>query len=302
MAAAKKGSSSQGARATPRPGTLRWLVGPGRAWLAAALVLAAFFAAWYAVWRRVRPDVLASAPYQITVESFELTPRTDWVPANLGEQVFRSLTLEGPLSIFDEKLVERVKNAFALHPWVARVERVEKRHPARIRVELVYRHPVCAVETAGRLIVVDGEAVVLPDDDFTPLEKQTRFPRLTGIDSGPLGPVGTRWGNPRVTGGAEIAAVLLPIWEKCELERIVPSAVPGPLPDDEQTYELLTRRGSWIFWGRAPGAKAPGEPSAADKVARLERYLAEHGTLEGTTGPQKLDVTRADSIEIPRKP
>jgi hypothetical protein len=277
-------------------------MGPGRAWLAAALVLAAFFAAWYVVWRRVGPDVLASAPYQVTAESFELTPRTEWVPANLGEEVFRSLTLEGPLSLFDEGLVERVKNAFALHPWVARVERVEKRHPARIRVELVYRRPVCAVETAGRLIVVDAEAVVLPDDDFTPLEKQTRFPRLTGIDSGPLGPVGTRWGNPRVAGGAEIAAVLLPIWDKCDLERIVPSAMPGPLADDEQTYELLTRRGSWIFWGRAPGAKIPGEPSASEKVSRLERYLAEHGTLEGTTGPQKLDVTRVDSIEIPRKP
>ncbi len=284
---------SRKASSPSRQAGARWVgwarrVGP---WLPVLVVVGGFFGAWYAGWRYVGPQLRHSAEYQLTPERLVVTPRPEWIRRDLAEQVYRDLSLEGPLSILDDQLLQRVQNAFALHPWVAKVQQVQRRYPASIHVEVVYRRPVCVVETPGRLVVVDAEGVVLPDEDFSPVEK-ARYPRLAGIDSGPLGPVGTRWGHPRVSGAAEIAAVLLPAWESLGLERIIPSAMPPSAPDQEQTYELLTRKGTWIFWGKAPSAEAPGEPSAADKLARLKRYLAEHGTLEGTTGPQRLDLTR----------
>jgi cell division septal protein FtsQ len=298
MAPAKK--SPQTAK-TPLPAgrAIRWLAGPGGVWLLAAAIVAGFLLALRLIWNAVGRDVLASGQYQVTVDSLELTSLPEWIHRDLRADLIRDLALDGPLSIMDEALTDRVRSALSLNPWIARVERIEKRHPARVKIDVVYRRPACMVEVAGELIPVDGEAIVLPGDDFTPLEKQTRYPRLAGIDSGPLGPAGTRWGNARVAGGAEIAAVLLPAWERFQLERIIPTAMPGQVREYDQTYELLTRRGTWIFWGRAPGANMPGEPAAADKLARLDRYMAEHGTLEGPAGPQKLDVTRPDSIEVP---
>lgn len=265
-----------------------WRAGP---WLPVLLIVGGFLGAWYAGWRRVGPELRDSAEYQLTRDGLVVTPRPEWIRRDPAEQVYRDLSLEGPLSVLDDQLLERVRNAFALHPWVAKVERVERRWPASIHVDVVYRRPVCVVEAAGRLVVVDAEGVVLPDEDFSPVEK-ARYPRLAGIDSGPLGPVGTRWGHPRVTGAAEIAAVLLPAWESLGLERILPSVMAPSAPEQEQTYELLTRKGTWIFWGKAPSAEGRGEPSAADKLAHLQRYVAEHGTLEGTTGPQRIDLTR----------
>lgn len=276
-----------------RPRGSRWAhsAAPLWRWVPLVLIVGGFFGAWYAGWRQVVPQLSQSTEYQLTRDRLLVTPRPEWIRRDLAEQIYRDLSLEGPLSILDDQLLERVRNAFALHPWVAKVERVQRQYPATIRVDVVYRRPVCVVEAAGRLVVIDAEGVILPDEDFSPVEK-SRYPRLTGIDTSPLGPVGTRWGHPRVTGAAEIAAVLLPAWETLGLDRIIPSAMPASAPDEEQTYELLTRKGTWIFWGKAPSAEGPREPSAADKLARLQRYLAEHGTLEGTTGPQRLDLTR----------
>ena len=40
-----------------------------------------------------------------------------------------------PLSILDDDLTGRIAAAFALHPWVAKVVRVTKHHPAGVDVE-----------------------------------------------------------------------------------------------------------------------------------------------------------------------
>lgn len=301
MAGTKKGSSKSPSP-TPIARKLRWILGPGRLMAAAALLVVGFLAGWHWLWQRVGSEVVSLPEYRVPIEAIELTPLPAWIHTDVRGEAYRDLTIDGPLSILDETLAERTKNAFALHPWIARVERVEKRAGGRLVVEVTYRQPVCMVEFGGELHPVDGDAVLLPSADFSPVEKQTRYLRLAGIESGPMGPVGTRWGNPRVSGGAEIAAVLLPVWEKLGLERILPSAMPDPLHDYDQTYEVLTRRGTWIFWGHVPSSNLGGEQNGADKRARLERYFTEHATLEGTTGPQKLDLTRSDSIEVPASP
>jgi hypothetical protein len=87
------------------------------------------------------------------------------------------------------------------------------------------------------------------------------------------------------------------------LQRIVPLAAGTTAgaaetgPDDsarrarEPIFVLFTRVGTRILWGYAPGANMLGELSAAEKVARLQGYLAEHDTLDGPQDhPQELDV------------
>jgi len=178
---------------------------------------------------------------------------------------------------------------------VAKVERVQKFHPARVRVDLVYRRPVCMVELGGELIPVDAEGVVLPSADFTPVEA-SRYVRLKGVDSRPLGPPGTRWGDPRVAGGAEIAVALGDLPEGLRPVQVVAAASSAAAGLREiALFDLVARDGTRIRWGWAPSRHAPGEPAVATKLARLKQYLAEHGGLEGQPGQTILDLGRLDT-------
>ena len=59
----------------------------------------------------------------------------------------------------------------------------------------------------------------------------------------------------------------------------------------EPLFTLVTRAGTRIAWGYAPGANAMGELSAAEKVARLQRYFEKYDMLDGLGGKaQELDV------------
>jgi hypothetical protein len=180
---------------------------------------------------------------------------------------------------------------------VATVLRVNKQN---LKVELVYRRPVCMVEVPGGLLPVDSEGILLPPGDFSPSEA-AGYLRLTGVDRGPTVAPGSRWPDAKVLGGAEIAAVVGPAWGAMRLQRIVPLAADPAAAavvggdsgrrSAEPFFALLTRGGTRILWGYAPGANAMGELPAAEKLARLQRYLADHDTLEGRQGqPQEFDV------------
>jgi len=261
----------------------------------------------YLAWRRLKPRILNAPEYRVSPEQVEMTPAPAWIHSDIRAEVFRDPSLDGPLSLADDNLTEQIANAFSVHPWVAKVTRVTKRHPAAtnlaaVKVELVYRQPVCMVEVAGGVLAVDADGVVLPSEDFSPIEA-TRYPRLVGADPKPAGPPGRRWADAKVVGGAEIAAALSPVWEVMRLKQIVPLAAntaAGATENDasesdrrarEPIFALVTRSGTRILWGYAPGANMLGEPPAAEKVARLRRYLAVHDTLDGPQGqPQELDV------------
>jgi len=300
-----KKRSSPAARPAWLSRVLAILRGPAGPFVWAALLVALLSGACYLVWLRVGQRVLSSDEYLVGPERVEITPLPGWIHTDIRSEVFRNASLDGPLSVMDDQLTQRVANAFSLSPWVAEVVRVTKHYPARVRVQLVYRRPVCMVavrgdplpaDAQGVLLPVDAQGVLLPygNDDFSAVEK-SRYPRLVGIDTPPVGTVGECWGDVRVIGGAEIAVALAEVWDELNLQQIVPSApdhsvVPAAGAAEEPTYTLVTRRGTRILWGRAPGTKAPGELPAADKLARLRKYTQQHGSLEGAGGPQELDV------------
>jgi hypothetical protein len=210
-------------------------------------------------------------------------------------EVFRDASLDLPVSILQADLVRKVAEAFALHPWVKEVLRVQKHHPASMTVDLVYRKPVCMVAVPGGLYAVDDEGVWLPRGDFSPVEA-ARYPRLVGVETAPHGPVGTPWGDARVLGAAQIAAAFGPAWQELALDQILPSPLVEIGHGDEFTYELSTRGGTAIYWGRAPGTDMPGEVPATDKVARLKKLMTEYESLDALgsidlRGRERVQVT-----------
>ncbi len=265
------------------------LLGPAKPVLLVALLLAVFLGAWYLLWQRVGPQVLAGPDYLLGPEQVELPQLPEWIHSDVRAEIFRSASLDGPLSIMDDDLAERIAAASALHPWVDRVRHVRKSHPARVVVELDYRRPALMVEVPGGLLPVDARGILLPSQDFSAVEA-ARYPRLAEQDSLPLGTVGQPWGDPRVVGAAEIADLLGPAWQDFELARIVVLAQAQGTLSMEPLYGLVTRGGSQIIWGRAPHAEAPGEPAAAEKLAILKRYAAARGSLETREQAQPLDL------------
>jgi hypothetical protein len=336
MSAAKKQNSPTGS-AWPRR-AVAWLLGPGRSALALLVLIGLFLGGWYYTWQYVKDRVLTSPERGVGPEQMEVTQRPPWIRSDVRDEVFRLLRSSGPLNILDDALVQRVKNAFASHPWVARVRSVGKQSPAIVKVEVDYRQPVCAVAVPNGLLLVDAEGVLLPSGDFTPSEAG-RYPRLVGVDRPPDGPAGRRWNDARVIGGAEIAAALGPVWNGLKLQRIVPlrpaladNGLPGgardpaegrateaagagqhvartPPPDSgsgglrsaaerrgsrlpgEYLFGLVTVGNTEVYWGYPPGAvNILGEFSAAEKIAGMQQYAAEHDSLDDPRGPRKLDV------------
>ena len=278
---------STGKASRPSPSkTVRWLVG-------SFLFLGVAAAGAYLVWQRVGPLVLSHADYQVDPADIVITPPPSWIRTDLKSDVLASGGLEGPLSLLDAELSERIAAAFSLHPWVLEVVRVEKSHPAHVEVTLRYRKPVCMVEVPGGLYAVDSQGVTLPSNDFSPIEA-ARYPRLSAIRTAPLGPVGTSWGDARVAGGARIATVLQERWDELRLARIVPSTAPADVATSQQpTFEIFTRGGSRIFWGMAPAKVESNDSGVSRKIARLDAYLSEHGSLDTARGPQEIDLRDA---------
>ncbi len=298
MPSKKAVSSKADDSAAKRANFMAWLFGPARRGTVSVCLAGMFGAGWYGAWQVVGARALASPAYHLSAGQVEVTPPPEWVHADLVAEALRNAGLDGDHSLFDDDLTARLHAAFAVHPWVAEVGRVRKHHPARVSVELTYRVPVCMVEVPGGLLAVDAGGVLLPSRDFTPVEA-ARYPRLAGIQTIPVGPPGTCWGDPQVVGAAKIAAVLKPHWQELGLERIAPCPLVDIQFGSDPTYELVTRGSTRIQWGRSPESESPGELSPAEKTARLRAYLRANGSFDGRHGPQDLDVRWENLVPPP---
>ncbi len=262
-------------------------------WFAASLLLAALGGGSYAIWQTVAPHIADDPMYKLSADAITITPRPDWIRADVRGEALRDGSLDGPMSILDPQLTSRIAKAFELHPWIEQVVAVRKFSPARVEVELVYRKPVCMVEVPGGLYAVDKHGVLLPSTDFTPTDA-ARYPRLGGVALATESLVGTRWEDGRVQGAAHIAANLADAWTELQLVRIVASSDHIPM------YELQTTRGTRVIWGFAPGEDAH-EPSPADKIAALREHLAKRDTIP-VQDAIELDLRHTRSASTPSTP
>ncbi|MBL9163571.1 MAG: hypothetical protein JNL18_12630 [Planctomycetaceae bacterium] len=245
-----------------------------------------------AVWRSAAPIVAARERYLIPADRIVMTQPPAWIVADVRGQVIHTAGLDRRLSLLDPAFPETVKNAFALHPWIASVDRIEKLVPAGVQVDVTYRQPVAVIETpfaeTRLLLPVDNRGVHLPSEDV-PLIRRQYLPRITGIVGQP--PVGQRWEDPRVGGAVEIAALLGDVWEALHLQEITPSTRPEVSGAQQYfVYELIARGGTRIQWGPAPQARVPGDDAFAVKLQRLHECVKQYGPLDSIDSPGSVNV------------
>jgi hypothetical protein len=286
----------------PLPVPIRRILLRPRVWAGLIFLLALGFGAHF-LWQRGAPTIARHPQYQLTADSIHITPPPAWIRSNIKEQVLRDSGLT-TLSVLEdgETVSRRVKDAFEFHPWVASVERITKRLPASLDIELKYRRPIAAVESRDSggvtYLPIDERAVRLPEGDLTDAECRY-LPRISGVTGRPL--VGDTWNDPRVVGAAKLAAALTDIWQKLRLVEIIAVLQSGP-HDDSQVYafEIITTGGMRVVWGAAPGQEVtPGESAFDQKRQRLLDYAAQHGQFEAIDGPAAIDV-RNELVITPR--
>jgi hypothetical protein len=258
----------------------------------ALLVIAALGWGLQAVWNAVEPKIIHREPYLLTAERITMTPQPEWIASDIRAEVIRNSSLDQRLSILDQAFMEVVQDAFALHPWIASVDKIAKQYPAGVHVDVTFRKPVAVVELASEegmlLVPLDANAVVLPIVDVPEIRKRY-MPRIQNIVDRP--PVGQKWDSPRVAGAVDLAVRLADQWESLFLVDILPSTRPEILEEHRFfVYDLMTRGGTRVVWGAAPGISPPGEADFATKLERLKRCVSEHGPLDTVQSPAIVDV------------
>jgi hypothetical protein len=258
----------------------------------ALIVVAALGWAMQTVWRLVEPAIVHREPYLLAAERITMTTQPEWIDSDIHEEVIRNAGLDKRLSILDEAFMSVVEDAFALHPWIATVDKITKQYPAGVHVDVTFRKPVAVVEMASEegmlLVPLDADAVVLPIVDIPEIRKRY-MPRIQNIVDRP--PVGQKWDNPRVTGAVDLAVRLADYWEQLFLVDILPSTRPEILDEHRFfVYDLMTRGGTRVVWGAAPGLSPPGEADFGTKLERLKRCVTEHGPLDTVQSPAIVDV------------
>lgn len=267
-----------------------------RVWAALVLILVLGVGVHY-LWRHAAPTIAGREQYLITPDQIHITPQPAWIRSDVKAEALRNMDMGQPLSVLDDwpPLAKRVQDAFAIHPWVASVKRISKRLPSSLTVELAYRRPVAAVESSDSdgitFIPIDEHAIRLPQSDFTDAERRY-MPRISGVTGRPL--VGDRWNDPRVEGGAKLAAALADVWQQLQLIEILAAVDATSKRERPQCqFEIIAAGGTRIVWGVAPGLEAAaGETSADQKRTNLLQFTAQHGGLDSIDGPAKLDVRR----------
>jgi hypothetical protein len=230
--------------------------------------------------RAARASLHDRASYSLAFSDIDCQP-----PEGMSRDAFlsevRSHTCQpATLHLLDEDLIARLHRAFAIHPWVDSVRRVNigRRPKTGVRLDLVYRQPVLAVplsaedrsgkrnaESGWRM--VDRQGILLPGTVV-----QAHLPVLTVPVAAPAGPPGSRWGDSRIAAVAKTTAFLKPHLARLRLDDSEVEIVEGEI--------VFRRRGFCIVWGHAPGQEDEGEAPAKVKLQRLLDYQKAHGGLE----------------------
>lgn len=215
--------------------------------------------------------------YSVDPQGFEITPPPPWVRATIKSDVMRLGSLER-VSLLEADTGRRVAQAFELHPWVQRVQRVSKHFPASIRVDLTYRRPVAVVEVERGdqpgLLPVDRDGILLPPEDFSTAQVKA-LPRIAVGRTFPAGAVGTAWGDDRVTAAAAIADVLCDDWPQVSLFQIAALPAVAGNATGSTEFEIVARDGRRFRWGTASEQQGSGENTLAEKRAQLLKWVSQ---------------------------
>jgi hypothetical protein len=265
-------------------------------WLLATALLISF--PWTIPWMdRHLPDLSPWGEYRCETREITINKPPHWVPHNLVEQVVVRAKLPPTVSVLEEDLTERVARAFAAHPWVEQVIQVRKTSfPARIEARLRYREPVALVEKRTGFYPVSGEGILLPPEDFS-LAETAGYLKILGVRSSPFQQVGEQWNDPLVLAASRLATILKHDWKPLNLKAVqVPVRASDDIELDSVVLTLVSRGGSRIVWGAAPGVSVPDELDSERKLEQLRQYFTDFGSFERPSGPYEIDIRYDNQI------
>ena len=298
MARIKKKSKSVAKKPTTDSGSRSKFLLPRARVIVALAVVGMLGWGMQSLWQRVAPSVMQRNQHLLRADRITTTTPPAWISANIAAEVVRDAGLDGRLSLLDDSFAQVIEDAFALHPWIESINRITKRYPQGVHVDVSFRRPVAVVEMSGSesvlFVPIDKQGVHLPPADVPELRKRY-LPRIGGIVGRP--PVGQVWPDPRVTGAAELAEKLRDAWEPLCLVDILPSARPE-IRDGSRffVYDLITRGGTRVVWGAAPSSAPAKEDPFDAKLLRLQNCVEKHGPLDSVRGPAIVDVRDALAI------
>lgn len=231
------------------------------------------------------------AAYTIAVSEIDCVPPEGMTRTEFLAEVRQLAKLSERVHLLDDKLTGRLARAFALHPWVESVRRVEiNGRGSSLRIEMVKRQAVLAVCLSGDTVPQDGSAlietwsgtrrnVLMPARAvdrcgvLLPVSAvHSRLPVLTTKVNAPLGTAGESWGDPRVSIAAATVGFLQPQLARLELADCDLDIVQG--------QAVFRKPGVRVVWGHAPGQERAAEAPAKVKLQRLLDYQAGHNGLE----------------------
>jgi hypothetical protein len=178
--------------------------------------------------------------------------------------------------------LERLTNDLKHNCWVKRVDRIQRSHPNRLRIEWELRKPVAVAMRSGTIeIVIDDEAVLLPKDE---IDLERAGPLIQLVDNGNLPDdrtPGTPWkkddagtglakADEAIVDAARLAAFLKRS-QAASSELRPEQRFRSVFPKNRDRSGLFARtdEGLWVFWGDAPTVEEPGELSAETKWKRV---------------------------------
>ena len=220
----------------------------------------------------------------------EVSTAPDWFAATVEPGLRAALGELAPTPLrSDEEVVALARSIERATGWVRAVERIEKRYPNRLEVELSLREPVALIETESGLVLTDAEGcVIAPAADSAGWLERHQLPLVHAArplrDASP----GTTLHDAGIEEGLRVAVELAPHRAALEARDLhldvidVTAQVRGggrALTD----VELYTRQGLAVEWGRSSGHPRFGalEPTTEEKVRGLLRVAARHPELAG---------------------
>jgi hypothetical protein len=202
--------------------------------------------------------------YRIAFHDIDCAAPDDLTREELLSEVQYLASWPDDVRLLEDNLAARLAKAFASHPWVEEVRRVEVTADRHVCVDLAFRTPILTVPTQGkgegpdsvvRFRSVDAYGVLLPrsktDGSLTP----TFVPEVAY----PSNRAGTLWDDAHVLSAARTAGYLRPYHEQLGIEHY-------QFAGDDLVVQLRAGR---VVWGRAPGQERAGEASAEAKLQRL---------------------------------
>jgi hypothetical protein len=247
MARTRKDSSAD---APARGSPWKWLVQLGLPVAAGAALVAGLLL----LSRRARDDLVARGEHVVAFTDIECDPPPGLTRQEFLQEAQYLAGLEDRFDLLDADTTALLERGLAVHPWVARVRRVERLPEGGVRAEMEYRVPVLWVPQPGR--AVDGDGVLLPVS-----AGRQGLPVLAGKVTPPAALPGQLWNDLSVRAAARVLALVRP--------HAAALALDGAAVEVDAGVVAVRTARARIVWGRPPGEEGPDEPDAQAKLARL---------------------------------